>query len=127
MKHEMFNQGNPIKVFDGANEIIFSEVFCILGDELKIEKVEGYEFRIKFLEDKNDLTARYVLTPNDQDKVITVDNYNMQGSIGSGSTNYIPVFSFPKGKVVLAMQIQTINPATRLKTVAITFSWQSNV
>lgn len=88
------------QAFDGDFQIIFSDVFNVYENHLKITDIVGYNFEFVF--DKGEFVQGAAITSqaNESSKTITITLKNFRNQLGAGSTNKLPVVNLRGGRKI---------------------------
>lgn len=110
------------KIYDGSDEIIFSGVFNVYENNLLIKDIVGYDFNFLF-EKKADVVSDKDINITEKDKKISIIfSSKIRNSLGSGTTNKIPVITFNNGKMLLcSIYSSAIGDGTDALSVVINF------
>ncbi len=114
-----------VKRYDGNDEIVFSGVFNIYENNLKIKDLAGFNFEFVF-EDK--LPTLPPANPKDisvsgEGKNVTITlAAKLRNTLGSGTSNKVPIVTFDDGKALLfSLYSSKIGDNTPALNVTITF------
>jgi hypothetical protein len=111
-----------INAFDGENEIVYSADFIIYQNKLILKNViEEYSFEFLF-ENELDKTGQINWIGDDLTKLVKVKLINFNNSLGTGSTQPLPMLKTHDGKqILISVYAKTLNGDSEFRKVSVTF------
>lgn len=91
---------DPVTVKDGAKTIIYSETFNLYEDTLTLEKIAGFTFEFKFIDDQTK-PSQFEISPDNTSKTIKVLLTNWRNTFGVGTPKPVAVINMKDGSQVL--------------------------
>lgn len=114
-----------IKLYDGDDEIVLSSVFNVYENVLNIESLYGFNFRFIFEENSSNepnIKSKDVSIISDDKNVTITFSDKIRNTLGSGTSNKIPVVEFENGKkLFFTLYSSVIGDNTPALNVTVTF------
>ncbi|MFA5132452.1 MAG: hypothetical protein WC444_03985 [Candidatus Paceibacterota bacterium] len=118
---------NPqdIKLYDGDDEIVYSGVFNVYENSLRIESLYGFNFKFLFEEKLPPLPSTnskdIAIVSEEKDITITF-NHKIRNTLGGGTSNKVSVVNFNNGKTLLfSVYSSVIGDNTPALNLTVTF------
>ena len=113
---------NPIEIFDGDHEIIYSGDFNIYNNKLRIKPIFGTEFIFIFSENKYEVKSTFNLESEDSNKKIVINFINFSSTFGTGTMEHVPIASTSTNKqLFFSIHVKSLNKITSFLKVSVTF------
>lgn len=114
-----------IKIFDGEYEIIYSGVFNIYNNILKIEGIKDidYSFEFVFKIDLENITSRSETSGDDVNKNVLITFYNFNNQLGVANSKIIPILTddVRKKNTFFSIHVRSLGQDSSFLQVVVSF------